>query len=125
LLAQTNVSTQANLARLYQIRGEVGKARKVEQALQKIYGRNPFYHFNRGQEAFEDGNFRVAVKHYKRALRRNPNQPEFHARLAVAQYKLGNERAARKSLKRAGQLARSPGQRQLYSQKLHALIAQR
>ena len=122
-LDKQDYTAQANLVSLYKLQGRIKEAEKLSKQLQSHYEKNPFYHFSQGQAALAREEYKTAVKHFKRAMRREPGEPEFYARLAAAYFNLGNYKAVEKYLKKAGKLAKSTQQRTLYSRKLNYLYS--
>ncbi|MCP5049126.1 MAG: tetratricopeptide repeat protein [bacterium] len=102
-LDKNDVSARANLFRLFKTRGEIDKAVKIRQSIERVYDRNPFYHFNLGQEAYKNRRFRLAIKHFRRAIKRKSGERLFYSRMAAAYDKLGNDKAAKKYLKKSAE----------------------
>lgn len=122
-LDRLNFTAQVNLANLYKKLDEAEKAEKIQQRIRKFLQKNPFYHYRLGQTAFNAADFKMALKHYKRAIRRNSKEPEFYAKMAAAYYKLGNHKAAERYLKKAEKCAGSSRDRKRYHQKLNYLYS--
>jgi Flp pilus assembly protein TadD len=118
-----NLSAQVNLSNLYKIMGYTKKAEKLRKRVERYCRKNPFYHYSLGQSAFNQAKFALAIQHYKQAIKRNSQEPEFYAKLAASYYKLGNYTAAEKYLKKAGKLAKSSQQRNRYKRKLNYLYS--
>jgi tetratricopeptide (TPR) repeat protein len=118
-----NFSAQVNLSNLYKNQGYTEKAKKLLKQIERHCRKNPFYHYSLGQYAFNEAKFEMAIGHYKQAIKRNSKEPEFYVKLAASYYKLGNYTSAEKYLKKAGKLAKSSQQRNLYKRKLDYLYS--
>jgi Flp pilus assembly protein TadD len=124
-LDKNDISAWVNLATLYEREKRTAEAAKIRKTIRKVNNKNPFYHYNLGQQAFEAEDYRQAVKHFKMAVRRSSKEAAFYAKLAAAYYKLGDRKGAAKNLRKAEKLAKSANQRRLYSWKLNWLDANR
>ena len=100
---KNNVSARVNLFHLFKQRGELDKAVRIRQTIERVNNKNPFYHFNLGQEAFNKKRYRTAIKHFKRAIKRKSGESYFYVRMAAAYEKLGDRKEANKYLKKAGE----------------------
>lgn len=122
-LEKRNHSALLNLTNLYRQQGKRVKEARMRKKVQQYRCKNPFYHFGLGQMAFNRADYPAAVDHFRRAIKREAGEPEFYVSLAAAYYKLGNRRAAEKSLEKAKTLAKTDKERHRYSGKLDFLYS--
>ena len=97
----SNATVISNLANLYQAEGDSEKADYYQAAVRQFQNRNPYFHYNLGNEAFRANQFQVAERHYLRAIRRNDNEPEFYLVLANTYQQMGDTAQAMRMLDRA------------------------
>ena len=114
-----------NLARLYTKTGRPELAEPFLKKANNYRKRNPYYHYNLGQDAYDGGHYEVALVHFKRAVRRKPKEHEFHFALAKVYANLGDRKNLASSLKRAAQFAPGIFDKNRYSQKLDMLASKR
>jgi Flp pilus assembly protein TadD len=107
LVNTDNSTVISNLSNLYKATGDTEKAQYYQTAVQQFQNRNPYYHFNLGNEAYQANQFQTAERHYLRAIRRNDNEPEFYLRLASTYQQLGENSRALRMMDRAQLLAQS------------------
>lgn len=112
-----------NLAKLYSRTERFSDAARYERRVQAYRERNPYYHFNQGEEAYTVGNYDEALKHYRRALRRKPKEHDFLFGLAKAYARLGDHNHAEEYLKKAAEFAPDRYNKHRYNQKLQLLTA--
>jgi Flp pilus assembly protein TadD len=86
LLAQTNRKNEAN-----EIAAKIASERQD----------NPYYFALLADEAFQQQNWREAVKHYKKAVKMSPNEHEFYFGLAKTYYQLGDIEQSKQYLVKA------------------------
>ncbi len=114
-------TAMVNLARLY---ADLGRGRESRKFLRKVHSfrkRNPFYHFQLGEEAYTRKEYKAAIGHFKRAIRRKGTQHEFYFALARAYAKLGRFQKAASHLEKARKYAPDQFNERRYSQKLNLL----
>jgi Flp pilus assembly protein TadD len=80
-----------NLARFYSIRGNEAEAERYRRAAQRYNNRNPYYHYARGNMAFNEKDFESAQTHYQRAIQRNRLEPDFYLALGLTYRELGQD----------------------------------
>ncbi len=113
-----------NLARILDSMGRDAEARAVREQLAQMEPNPPFYYFNLGQKAMQEGNYYKARALFARELERQPGYHEFHFWLALAAYKLGDLRLADKHLKLALENSTTRRDHELYAGKLERLRAE-
>ncbi|MBC3767432.1 tetratricopeptide repeat protein [Neptunicella marina] len=106
LLEMTGRETEANVIR-----------RRIESQRQS----NPYYHYYLGQQAYENGDWHQAIRHYKKARKLNHYAHQFYFGLAKAFYELGDIQATRHNLQLAKRYARDRQLTQRYLSKLDVI----
>jgi len=124
-----NSTRQVSLLRNYGIflrrQGRPMEAEIVEAKLAKLNDPNPFDWIKAGQEAYDDGNFRRAIKFFKNSTKLAPYLHEGHFGLAKTYFRLGNLNVAEEELEQALSTANRASTRSLYEAKLSALRGSR
>lgn len=113
-----NTVAATNLAGLLLREGREEAAKKWLDQRQTFLNRNPFHHFRLGLRSLQAAEPLEALKHFKRAITRQPDEPIFFEELAVAYSRLGEVRKIRSNLRRALRLTDDPGRRQLLESRL-------
>lgn len=104
-LDSRNASALFNLALLYDNDGDQMRSASFKQRLQKVQLKDPYYQLLQAMDAAEQGDYGLAVKRYKRAIRLHRSEPRFYLGLAHAYQELGDEGRARRALSRARALS--------------------
>ena len=94
-----------NLASLYVSWGLTEQAAPLLRRVGDDLKRNPFHHFKQGAASVRNEDWAASISSFKEAVRRMPDEPEFHAALAEALAGSGNLEKARESLAKALALA--------------------
>jgi hypothetical protein len=115
----------ANLAETYGRQGRSGDAEAVRKRLAAVEPYPPFHFFNLGMAAMRQGDFRTARELFAREVARADSYHEFHFWLGVADWRLGDEAAARRHLALAMDNSVTRSQHDLYAAKLAWLQAHR
>lgn len=112
--------TQAlhNTVQLLERQGRQAEARPLAARLAALEPEPPYHWFVQGQQALRRGDARAARELFAREVARADYSSEFHYWLAVAEYQLGEEEAARHHMQRAEALSTTRGERELYAAKL-------
>ncbi len=113
-----------NLVSVLASQGKLEQAKTLTDRLARIDPTPPFYYFQRGMRAMEEGRYIDARSLFKREVTRSPYYHEFHFWLAIAHLRLGEPRAADDEMARAIDTSTSDGATKLYSAKLAYLRAQ-
>ncbi len=113
-----------NLASLYLAAGRRDEAAPLLARVDDHLRRNPFHHFRLGSKALRGGDAEAAVRHLRVAIRRLPEEAEFHEALSRALAAKGDLVKARESLERALQLAAGEEQRKRLREELRRLEEQ-
>lgn len=112
-----------NLAQTLEDQGRLDEARHLRVELAQLEPYPPFYFFNLGRRAMEQGDFGRARNLFLRELDRAPDYHEFHFWLAVAAFQLGNLKEADQHMKEALDNSTTRGDRDLYAAKLDRIKA--
>ncbi|WP_373989044.1 tetratricopeptide repeat protein [Duganella sp. BuS-21] len=113
----------ANLAMTLENNHQPEEAAVLRTRLAELEPYPPFYFFHQGQEAMKLGDYARARKLFERELERVPEYHEFHFWLAVANYHLGNLRAADSHMALAQKNSTTRGDHDLYAAKLDRIRA--
>lgn len=101
--------------------GRTAEANDMTERLRKIKPYPPFYFFDLGMQAIRDRNFASAKAMFAREVQRSAYFHESHFWLAVADYRLGDVRQARKQMATAMELSTTSADHALYAAKLARL----
>jgi Tfp pilus assembly protein PilF len=112
-----------NLAQTLEDQGQLVEAKALRVELAQLEPYPPFYFFNLGRKAMEQGDFARARNLFLRELDRSPDYHEFHFWLAVADFKLGNLKEADEHMHLAMENSTTRGDRDLYTAKLDRIKA--
>jgi len=115
----------ANLAMVYERQGRDGDARAVHARLAELEPYPPFHFFQLGMEAVQRNDWRTARELFAREVARADDNHEFHFWLGVADWRLGDEAAARRHLTLAIDNSLTRNQHDLYAAKLQWLQSHR
>ncbi len=116
-------TAMVNLARLYADLGRYRESHRYLRKVEQFRKRNPFYHFQLGEEALALKEYREAIGHFKRAIHRKGTEHEFYFALARAHAMLGHFQKAANNLEKAKKYAPDRFNELRYSQKLNLLAA--
>ena len=121
--APDNTIFLSNLAQTLESQFKLDEAAVVRARLVQLEPHPPFHFFNLGQEAMKLGDYARARKMFERELERVPDYHEFHFWLALANYQLGDLRAADSHMARALENSTTRGDHDLYAAKLDRIRA--
>lgn len=116
-----HAATLSNLVTLYRRSGDERLQRRFEWRLDKVQRTDPFHQFMLALECENDGDYRCAVARYKRAIRLQGDEHQFHFGLARAYFLAGDLGRAQRELGRAYTLGGNEKVRSVYRQKLDSL----
>ena len=120
-LNKREYSAMINLSSLYSRLGREKLADRYRQKAERFRKRNPYHHFQLGEDAYAENDFEKAIQHFKRAIRRKNYEHQFHFSLAKAYAKLGEWDKASASLKKAREFAPDAFNVDRYNHKLEML----
>ena len=110
-----------NLASLYLAQGLEEKARPLLRRVDDDLARNPFHHYQRGLASAHGGDLETAIRSFREAIRRMPDEAEFHESLAATLARSGEVGKARTSFLKALELSETAVDRQRLRQQLASL----
>jgi tetratricopeptide (TPR) repeat protein len=116
-----NQAAMGNLAGLCERMGRSQEAKRLQAKIKKFREKNPYHHFNLGQQAFAEGLVQESIVHYKKALKLKAGEHNFHFALARSFSQLGQVLDAEKSLQLAMKYAADPTNKARYAEKLELL----
>lgn len=105
------ISAASNLAGLYRSTGRPRLAGPYVKKVKRHQRSNPFYHFQRGMELAEEGQFTAAGRRIRRAIRLIPEDVMFRRELGRVQAGAGRFRKAERSYVKALRLTTDDRQR--------------
>jgi Flp pilus assembly protein TadD len=114
-------SALSNLARYYARNGNEASAAWYGEAVERYRQRNPYYLYDLAENAYQGAEFDQSRRLLQRALRIREDEPEFHRLLSLSYAKLGDFKAAAKSMREAEHFSKLTGQRQHYNHKQQML----
>ncbi len=113
----------SNLERLYRQQGKTALADHFEKKASKARNRNPYIHFKKAQNLFDEKNYAKAAKSIKRAIKLHDQDPEFYelsGRIKLVRNKI---MAALKDLETAHNLSQTAEERGRYAGKVKRVVA--
>jgi Flp pilus assembly protein TadD len=113
----------SNLASLYERQGDEAGAARYRDRVRDHRQRNPYYRFQLAQQAFRALDYDAAIGHLKYAVSQKKNEDQFCFLLGLSYMKKGDEKAARRWMSRAEQLAATDAVRSRYSSKIDRLLS--
>ncbi|WNC70516.1 hypothetical protein RGQ13_10245 [Thalassotalea psychrophila] len=116
-----NYNAWNNLAILVTEQERHEEATKIYSYIHKARMENPYYHGLLGDEAFYNGEYKLAINHYKKAKSMLGKEHEFYFGLAKSYYKLGNYKQSEYYLLKAKRYARFKDIEDKYQSKLNLL----
>jgi len=96
-----------NLMTLYENNGDEARHAIYARRLEKIQVNDPYFNFLQAEDDETQGDYAGAVQHYRRAIRLYDGDSRFYFGLAHAYRQLGEERHARRAMRRATALSRN------------------
>ena len=101
--------------------GRTADANALAERLKKIKPYPPFHFYDLGMQAMQQGNYAAARSLFSREIERSAYYHESHFWLAIADYRLGDLRQARKQMAVAMALSTTNADHALYAAKLERL----
>ena len=120
---ERDLVAMSNLASLYERRGDQERAALYRKRVIDHRQRNPYYRFQLAREAFQAQDYDVAISHLKYAIRKKKNEDQFYFLMGLSHLKKGDERAVRRWLSRAKEVAATDALKRRYTSKLDNLLS--
>jgi Flp pilus assembly protein TadD len=114
----------SNLAGFYEQQDDVERAAMYRKRVMDHRRENPYYRYQRARDAFAAEEYGTAISHLKYAIRKKKNEDEFYFLLGMCYLKKGDQRAARRWLARAEEVAATDSLKHRYSSKLELLLSE-
>lgn len=118
-----NLSAWRNLSHLYRYMGHDQKAKDIESRVARKRSSNPFFHINMGDKAFEKQQWKIALKHYQRALGLDKSYHEVYFGLGKTYFELGNIQRSYHYLQLAKKKSRTAQEQAIYQGKINMLAS--
>jgi len=112
----------SDLARLYDRLGDRKRAAAFRKRVEHHRWVNPYYRYDLARLAYQAHNYDAAISYLKYAVRKRPNEDQFCFLLGLSYHGKGNERAAKRWMARAEEVAKSDALRRKYSSKIDTLL---
>lgn len=113
----------SNLVSLYDHLGDAELAELYRRKVTRHRNKNPYYRFHLGREAFLARDYERAIPHLKFAVRQRQGEDQFCFLLGLSYLQLGDEKAARRWLQRAEDLAATDARKRSYANKINLLMS--
>ncbi len=119
---RADVVAMSNLVRLHDMRGENEAAQKYKKKVDQHRMRNPHLRFSLAREAFENGDYDIAIDHLKHAIRKEKGESEYTFLLGLCYLMKGDIEKARRWTDKAKKLSETDEERHRYSTQFDALM---
>jgi len=119
---RNNLMAMSNLANLYQEQGRTEEARHYLSRVREHRMGNPFYRYRLANVAFDEGDYKSAIKNLKYAIRQKNDEDQFYYLLSLSYLMAGDKPKAQRWMKQAQDVAKATEDRQRYSRKLDLLM---
>lgn len=117
-----NLVAMSNLAVLYQEQGRTAEAEHYLSKVREHRMGNPFYRFRLANTAFNDGDYKSAIKNLKYAIRQKNDEDRFYYLLSLSYLMAGDKARAQRWMKEAEDVAKATKDKQRYNRKLDLLM---
>ncbi|XOV80610.1 MAG: tetratricopeptide repeat protein [Aestuariibacter sp.] len=122
-LNDNNLTVLENMAVLYDVQGLEKKAQKIMEKVHTKRRSNPYYHYIQGEQELENGEYELALAHYRKAISLDKSKHEFYFGMAKTYAELGDVDKSQFYLKRAKRSANFDDQKSRYQSKLDLLTS--
>lgn len=121
---KSDLVVMSNLAGFYERQGDSEKAAMYRKKVMRHRRGNPYYRYQRARDAYEAEEYDTAISHLKYAIRKKKNEDQFYYLLGMCYVQKGDQRAARRWLARAEEVAATDALKHRYSSKLEMLLSE-
>jgi cytochrome c-type biogenesis protein CcmH/NrfG len=122
-LDSSEMVAMSNLSALYQNLGGERESKQYAAKVRRFKQKNPYFHFGLGMQAYQAGDYKDAIQHYRFALKLKSVEHNFDLAMAKAYAKLGQIAKTTEYLRRAAKNAPDELLRVHYNEKLALLAA--
>ena len=119
---ESDLVAMSDLARLYERLGDRERAAAYQKRVIHHRWLNPYYRYELARQAYLAQDYDAAIGHLKYAIRQRPKEDQFYFLLGMSYLQKGDERAARRWLDRAEEVAASDALKRRYSSKIDTLL---
>lgn len=116
-----NLLSAEGLALLMKRTGRHEQANEMLAKLERQRQDSPYYHYIQGEEAYDDGDWSLAIQHFKKAISMKPDADEFYFGLAKSYIRLGDQERAESYLRKAERHAIFNDARTRYRDRIESL----
>ena len=116
-----NLTAWRNLSYLYRYMGHDEKANNIVSRVIRQRSENSFFHINRGDKAFDNEQWQIALRHYQRALKLDKRNHEVFFGLGKTYFELVDVKRSYHYLKLAKKKSRTEQQHAAYQRKINML----
>lgn len=116
-----NLTIWENLVVLYANTNREDEAQEIREFVAYKRNTNPYYHYIKGEELFEQKKWTEAIVHFKKAIRIDDTKHLFYFGLARSYYQMGDIRSSERYIRRAKKLAQYLDEKERYQSKLNML----
>lgn len=120
-----NLMAMSNLANLYEEQGRSEEAQYYLSRVREHRMGNPFYRYRLASVAFDEGDYKSAIKNLKYAIRQKNDEDQFYYLLSLSYLMAGDRPQAQRWMKQAEDVAKATEDRQRYSRKLDLLMGRK
>ena len=113
----------SNLVEFYELQGDKEQAEEYRKRVSLHRKKNPYYRYYLAREAFFARDFDTAIHNLKYATAKRPNEDQFFFLLGLSFLQKGDEKAARRWLDKAENIAASDSMKRNYSNKIDLLLS--
>jgi Flp pilus assembly protein TadD len=117
-----NLMAMSNLAHLYEDEGRTAAAERYTAKVREHRMGNPFYRFRLANIAFNDGDYKTAIKNLKYAIRQKNDEDQFYFLLSLSYLMGGDKVQAQRWMKEAQAVAEQTKDKKRYQRKLDLLM---
>jgi Flp pilus assembly protein TadD len=122
-LDHKNLTAMCNLAGVYELSGRTKESIRLRKKVKEFREKNPYYHYDLGFQAFQQGDNKTALAHYEKAIKLKSTDPNFYSAAARVYTKIGQDQQAMAQMQLAEKYASDPEKKLMYAQKLELLKA--
>ncbi|MBT8047102.1 MAG: tetratricopeptide repeat protein [Xanthomonadales bacterium] len=116
-----NLMAMSNLANLYEEQGKPEQARWYLSKVQSHRMKNPYYRYQLANTAFNEGDYREAIKNLKMAIRQRDDDDRLYFLLSLSYLMSGDKAESQRWMQKAEEVAEQTEDQKKYHHKLDLL----